>query len=80
MAPVDLAELGRAVGRVQEEWEDPVGSGPWDGRGTHKGLMFLALLGKVKPAFSVASWLHPCPELASGQLAGQGRWGGKGTS
>lgn len=31
-----------------------------------KDLMFLALFRKVKPTFSVAYWLHPCPGLASG--------------
>ena len=40
----------------------------WGGLGPRgkpsKGLMFLALLGKVNPAFSVVYWLHPLSGLA----------------
>ena len=45
-----------------------VGLGPCDGWPLSKGLMFLALLGNMGPAFSVVSWLH----LRSGLVRARG--------
>ena len=46
------------------------GLGPSMGGKRSKGLMFLALLGKAEPAFSVAYWL--CPGWPQGNGVGGG--------